>query len=181
MRGDWGAVWDSSTHKLAPSTRLGRPWCPNRQILRCFLIGPNGSREQFDDVSYANEAHDPQETIAPLFFLRSDWLGPSVAIFTTSANWADFSGNQFPINSTFNWSKNNFGGEIHISKGLDWAFPSLSCNGSWLQPFSDSWSWQSFVSPSCHVFNCLFPLDVPNEYSCYQDSSVIHGWFVFWG
>ena len=29
--------------------------------------------------------------------------------------------------------------------------------------FSDSWSWQSFVSPSCHVFNYLFPLDVQNE------------------
>ena len=26
--------------------------------------------------------------------------------------------------------------------------------------FSDSWSWQSFVSPTCRVFNCLFPLDV---------------------
>ena len=46
--------------------------------------------------------------------------------------------------------------------------------------FSDSWSWQSFVSPYCHVFNCVFPLDVQNEYSCYQDSSVIHGWFVYW-
>ena len=29
--------------------------------------------------------------------------------------------------------------------------------------FSNSWSWQSFVSPSCHVFNYLFPLDVKNE------------------
>ena len=28
--------------------------------------------------------------------------------------------------------------------------------------FTDSWSWQSFVS-SCDVFNCLFLLDVPNE------------------
>ena len=46
--------------------------------------------------------------------------------------------------------------------------------------FSDRWSWQSFVSPYCHVFNCVFPLDVQNEYSCYQDSSVIHGWFVYW-
>ena len=46
--------------------------------------------------------------------------------------------------------------------------------------FSDTWSWQSFVSPTCHVVNCLFPLDVQNQYSCYQDSSVIHGWFVYW-
>ena len=45
---------------------------------------------------------------------------------------------------------------------------------------SDSWRWQSFVSSTCHVFNCLFPLDVQNEYNCYQDSSVIHGWFVYW-
>ena len=28
--------------------------------------------------------------------------------------------------------------------------------------FTDSWSWQSFVS-SCDVFNCLFLLDVQNE------------------
>ena len=28
--------------------------------------------------------------------------------------------------------------------------------------FTDSWSWQSFVS-SCDAFNCLFPLDVKNE------------------
>ena len=43
----------------------------------------------------------------------------------------------------------------------------------------DSWSCQSFVS-TCEVFNCLFPLDVQNEIRCYQDSSVIHGWFVHW-
>ena len=49
-----------------------------------------------------------------------------------------------------------------------------------LDLFSDSWSWRSFVSPTCHVFNCLFRLDLQNEYSCYQDSSVIHGWFVYW-
>ena len=27
----------------------------------------------------------------------------------------------------------------------------------------------------------LFPLDVQfMKYSCYQDTSVIHGWFVYW-
>ena len=36
------------------------------------------------------------------------------------------------------------------------------------------------MSPICHVFNCLFPLDVQNEHTCYQDSSVIHGWFGYW-
>ena len=29
--------------------------------------------------------------------------------------------------------------------------------------YFDSWSWQSFVS-TCDVFNCLFPLDVRNEF-----------------
>ena len=43
-----------------------------------------------------------------------------------------------------------------------------------------SWSWQSFVSPTSHVFGCLFPLDLQNRCSCYQVSSVIHGWFVYW-
>ena len=28
---------------------------------------------------------------------------------------------KFPFIQVFNWSKNNFG-EIHISRGLDWAF-----------------------------------------------------------
>ena len=45
--------------------------------------------------------------------------------------------------------------------------------------FTDSWSWQSFVS-SCDVLNLLFPLDVQNEIYCFQDSSVIHVWFVYW-
>ena len=42
------------------------------------------------------------------------------------------------------------------------------------------WSWQSFVS-SCDVLNCLFPLHLAYKmkYSCYQDCSVIHGWFVY--
>ena len=46
--------------------------------------------------------------------------------------------------------------------------------------YFDSWSWQSFVS-TCDVFNCLFLLDVQNEIQLlYQESSVIHGWFVYW-
>ena len=45
--------------------------------------------------------------------------------------------------------------------------------------YFDSWSWQSFES-TCDVCNCLFPLDVKNEYSCYQEYSLIHGWFVYW-
>ena len=46
------------------------------------LIGRNRLREQIDDVSHANEARDPK-LIAPLSFLRSDWLQPMVAILTT--------------------------------------------------------------------------------------------------
>ena len=59
MRGDWGAVRGLRTHKLTLSTRLRRIWGPHRQILSRALIGRNGSREQIDDVSYANEARDP--------------------------------------------------------------------------------------------------------------------------
>ena len=39
---------------------------------------------------------------------------------------------------------------------------------------------ESFVSSSCDVFNCLFHGMYKMKYSCYQDSSVIHGWFVYW-
>ena len=58
MRGDWGAVWGSRTHKLTLSPRLRRAWSSHRPILGCFLIGPFGSREQINDVSYANEWRD---------------------------------------------------------------------------------------------------------------------------
>ena len=43
----------------------------------------------------------------------------------------------------------------------------------------DSWSWQSFVS-SCDVINCLFHCMYKMKYSCFQDSSVIHDWSVYW-
>ena len=45
--------------------------------------------------------------------------------------------------------------------------------------YFESWSWQSFVS-TCDVFNCLFHWIYKMKYSCYQESSVIHGWFVYW-
>ena len=45
--------------------------------------------------------------------------------------------------------------------------------------FLDSWSWQSFVS-TCDVFNGFFHWMYKMKYSCYQESSVIHGWFVYW-
>ena len=37
---------------------------------------------------------------------------------------------------------------------------------------------QSFVS-SCDVLNCVFYLVYKMKYSCYQDCSVIHVWFVY--
>ena len=45
--------------------------------------------------------------------------------------------------------------------------------------YFDSWSWQSFLS-TCDLFNCLFPpfltvLMYKMKFSCYQESSVIHG------
>ena len=45
--------------------------------------------------------------------------------------------------------------------------------------FTDSWSWQSFVS-SCDILNCLFNWMYKMKYSCHQDSSVIHCWFIYW-
>ena len=72
MRADWGAVWGSRAHNLTPSTRLWRAWCPNRQIFGCSLIGRNGSREQIDGVSHANETRDPQNS-SPIVFSEV-WL-----------------------------------------------------------------------------------------------------------
>ena len=45
--------------------------------------------------------------------------------------------------------------------------------------YFESWSWQSFVS-TCDVFNCLRHWMYKMKYSCYQESPVIHGWFVYW-
>ena len=43
-----------------------------------------------------------------------------------------------------------------------------------------SWSWQSFVL-TCDVFlTVFFHWMYKMKYSCYQKSSVIHGWFVYW-
>ena len=44
--------------------------------------------------------------------------------------------------------------------------------------YFDGWSWQSFVS-TCDFFNCLFHWVYKIKYSCYEESSVIHGWFVY--
>ena len=52
------------------------------------------------------------------------------------------------------------------SKFDRWSHAENSCSILNLVYF-DSWSWQSFVS-TCDVFNCL-------KFSCYQESSVIHG------
>ena len=44
---------------------------------------------------------------------------------------------------------------------------------------TDSWSWQSFVL-SYDPFDCLFPRLYKMRHNCYQDSFVIHRWFVHW-
>ena len=44
--------------------------------------------------------------------------------------------------------------------------------------YFDSWSWQSFVS-TCDVLTVFFHWMYKIKYSCYQESSVIHGWFVY--
>ena len=59
MRGDWGAVWGSRTHKLTLSPRLRRVWGPHKKLVGCFLIGRNGSREHKWWRSNANETRDP--------------------------------------------------------------------------------------------------------------------------
>ena len=48
--------------------------------------GRNESREQIDDVSHANEARNPKNN-SPLSFWPSDWLVPTVAMYTTLANY----------------------------------------------------------------------------------------------
>ena len=45
--------------------------------------------------------------------------------------------------------------------------------------YFDSWSWQSFMS-TCDVLTVFFHWMYKMKYSCYQESSVIHGWFVYW-
>ena len=48
------------------------------------------------------------------------------------------------------------------SKFDRWVHAESLCS-IWKLVYFDSWSWQSFVSSSCDVFNRLFPLDVQNE------------------
>ena len=45
--------------------------------------------------------------------------------------------------------------------------------------FTDSWSRQSFVS-SCDALTVFFHWMYKMTCSCLQDSSDIHGWFVYW-
>ena len=73
-------LWTSGRAAALP---LPGPEVQGHVIRSRALIGRNGSRKQIDDVSHANEAGDPK-TIAPLSFLRSDWLLPIVSILTTN-------------------------------------------------------------------------------------------------
>ena len=80
------------------------------------------------------------------------------------------------------WSRSSSNFHALIGQNLTGEFmrKMYAASGNLFSDRSDSWGWQSFVSPTCDVFKCLFPLDVQNEYICYQDPSVIHGWFVYW-
>ena len=64
------------------------------------------------------------------------------------------------------------------SKFHRWAHAENLCSISKVVHF-DSWSWQSFVS-TCHIFNCLFRLNVQNETQPLSRVFCFHGWFVYW-
>ena len=74
------------------------------------------------------------------------------------------------------WSRSTSNFYVLIDQNLTGEFMRkiYAASGNLL---TDNWSWQSFMS-SCDVLNCLFLLNAQNEISCYQDCSVIHGWFV---
>ena len=59
----------------------------------------------------------------------------------------------------------------------------VSSCGKFMQHRATCLPWQlkltEFVS-TCDVFNCLFHWTYKMKYSCYQESSVIHSWFVYW-
>ena len=54
--------------------------------------------------------------------------------------------------------------------------------------YFDSWSWEFFVNLWCFLllvmlftfYFLLFHWMHKMKYSCYQQSSVIHGWFIYW-
>ena len=77
------------------------------------------------------------------------------------------------------WSRSTSNFYVLIGQNLTGEFMQkiYAASGNLL---TDSWSWQSFVS-SCDVLNCLFLLGAvyKMKYSCYQDCSVIRGWFVY--
>ena len=64
------------------------------------------------------------------------------------------------------------------SKFDRWVHAENLCNILKLIYF-DSWRWQSFLS-TCNVSTVFFHWMYKLKYSCYQKSSVIHGWFVYW-
>ena len=82
--------------------------------------------------------------------------------------------------------KNTGGGDLflpwsHVGHALRPIF-MLWLVKIWHVSSCHSWSWQSFVS-TCDVFNCLFPLDVPNEIQLLS-RVFYHSWLVcllgFW-
>ena len=77
------------------------------------------------------------------------------------------------------WSRSTSNSYTLIGQKIDrWVHAENLCSIMKVVYF-ESRSWQNFVS-TCNVFNCLFHWMYKMKYSCYQESSVIHGWFVYW-
>ena len=81
------------------------------------------------------------------------------------------------------WSRSTSNSYVLIGQNLTGEFMQkiYAASGNLL---TDSWSWQSFVREFCLILWC-FKLSFSTwlvykmKYSCYQDCSVIHGWFVY--
>ena len=72
------------------------------------------------------------------------------------------------------WSRSSSNFYALIGQNLTGKFTRIMCAASgtcFLIAQADRVLCRQLVK----VFNCLFPLDLQNEYSCNQDSSVIHG------
>ena len=83
MRGDWGPVWGSCTQKTNPVNSTAKGLVSkqaNPFLLPDWPIWGYVNKLMRDPMLMR---HVNQKTIAPLSFLRSDWLLPSVAMYTT--------------------------------------------------------------------------------------------------
>ena len=96
MRGTWGVVWRSAHVPTIPFTWLRRAKAlgPTAHAsyhhatrglpMNAYVLYPMRSREQIDNVPYANQSRDPLKQYFLLSLLRSDWLRPEVALYSTT-------------------------------------------------------------------------------------------------